>query len=95
VGWVKTRLGLLERAVGEDYTMGRIRQEMRFRREAIRRYIATRSATLGAVQGSFPAFVGTAHRRLRRAVKDTGIVPFARPDPGAVGTFASVARMLA
>ena len=88
---MKTRLGLLERAVGEDYTMGRIRQEMRFRREAIRRYIATRSATLGEVLGSLPAFVQAAERRLRRVFEVGILSPPCRDLPGEAA-LASVVR---
>lgn len=57
-----------------EYTKDRIRQEVRFRREAIRRCIGPGSATLGAVLGSFPAFVRAAERRLRRITQREGIL---------------------
>jgi hypothetical protein len=52
-------------AAATEYTRDRLRQEVRFRREAIRRCIGPGSATVEAVLGSVPAFVRAAERRLR------------------------------
>ena len=65
-----------------DYTRHRLRQEVRFRREAIRRCIGPGSATVGAVLGSFPAFARAACRRLRPIVQVEGILVSPRLEPG-------------
>jgi len=67
-------------AAAAEYTNDRLRHEVRFRREAIRRYIGPGSATIGTVLGSFPAFVRAAKRRLRPIVEDAGILAFPRLD---------------
>jgi len=71
------RLEALERLAWEtvsaaavEYRNDRVRQEVRFRREAIRRCSGPGSATLGAVLGSFPAFVRAAERRLRPITRE-------------------------
>ena len=69
--------GLGAEAVSEaalEYTKDRIRQEVRFRREAIRRCIGPGSATVGAVLGSFAALVRAAERRLRPMTQSEGIL---------------------
>jgi len=68
-------------AVAVGYTTGRLRQEVRFRREAIRHHIGPGSAGLGAVLGSFPAFVEAARRRLRPMVDGAGVLSFPQLDP--------------
>jgi hypothetical protein len=76
--------GLGAEAVSEaalEYTKDRIRQEVRFRREAIRRYIGPGSAGLGEVLGSFPGLVRAAQRRLRPIVEGKGILALAHADP--------------
>lgn len=64
-----------------EYAEHRLRQEVRFRREAVRRYIGPGSASLGAVLGSVPAFVRATRRRLRPIVEDASILSFPRLDP--------------
>jgi len=65
-------------AAAAEYARDRVRQEVRFRREAIRRHIGPGSATVGAVLGSLPGFVRAACRRLRPIVEDAGILSFPR-----------------
>jgi len=67
-------------AAAVEYTQGRTRQEVRFRREAIRGHIGPGSATVGEVLGAFPAFVRAAGRRLRPIVEDAGILSLPRLD---------------
>jgi len=88
--------GGLERAseTALDHTRNRLRQEVRFRREAIRRYIGPGSATIGAVLGSFPAFVRAARRRLRPIVGDGGILSFPGLDATAEGAFLPIVDKL-
>jgi hypothetical protein len=69
-------------AAAIEYTRDRLRQEVRFRREAIRRCIGPGSASLGAVLGSFAAFVRAAERRLRPIVQVEGILALPRLERG-------------
>lgn len=69
--------GVSTAAVG--YTRDRIRQEVRFRGEAIRPVIGGGSATPSAVLGSLRAFVRAAERRLRLIV--AGILGYPRVGP--------------
>ena len=68
-------------AAAIEYTRNRLRQEMRFRREAIRRYIGPGSATFGVVLGSLPTFVRAAERRLRPITQREGTLSSPRVDP--------------
>ena len=65
-------------AVAVEYAGNRVRQEVRFRREAIRRHIGPGSAGIGQVLQSRPAFTRAARRRLRPIVDDAGILSFPR-----------------
>ena len=67
-------------AAAIEYTKDRGRQEVRFRREAIRRYIGPGSAGLGAVLGALPAFVRAAQRRLRPITQREGMLSLPRVD---------------
>ena len=67
-------------AAAVEYARDRVRQEVRFRREAIRGHIGPGSATVGEVLGAFPAFVRAAARRLRPIVEDAGILSLPRLD---------------
>jgi hypothetical protein len=81
-------------AAAVEYTKDRLRQEVRFRREAIRRHIGPGSAGLGAVLGSLPAFVRAAKRRLRPVVEGECILSFPRVDrEGKAALLASVDRL--
>jgi len=65
-------------AAAVEYARNRVRHEVRFRREAIRRYIGPGSSGLSATLVSFPAFAHAAHRRLRPIVESAGILSFSR-----------------
>jgi len=80
-------------AAAVEYAKDRLRQEVRFRREAIRRYIGPGSASLGEVLGSFPGFVRAAQRRLRPIV-DAGILSSPRLEPEGEKAFLAVADSL-
>ena len=77
-------------AAAIEYTKHRLRQEVRFRREAIRRCIGPGSATVGAVLGSFPAFVRAAERRLRPITQREGILSLPRVDHESVEALLAV-----
>jgi len=82
-------------AAAIEYTKDRVRQEVRFRREAIRRYIGPGPASCGKVLGSLPAFVCAAHRRLRPTVEDAGILAFPRVCAQSSMTPAGIPEVLA
>ncbi len=67
-------------AAAIEYTRNRLRQEVRFRREAIRRCIGPGAASVGSVLGSLPAFVRAAERRLRPITEHEGILSSPRGD---------------
>jgi hypothetical protein len=58
--------GVLAAAI--EYARNRVRQEVRFRREAIRRYVGPGPVSCGKVLGSYPGFIQAAERRLRPIV---------------------------
>ena len=80
-------------AAAAEYARFRVREEVRFRREAIRPRIGPGSASLGRVLGSFRGFVRAAERRLRPIV-EAGILSAPALDPEGEAALASLTEML-